>query len=353
MPRSASCTQRRAAPPWALGRHAGAASALLLLCACASQLVAQPAAGERLVVRYRPGMQDQVRAPQGHHRLAPGPGHTPLPCSASTRIRGRHTTAPAQVRQSLLAAGYTIRVDISQGSAFAVDKPGSGSGGVGDIKRGMALNPQLSGPEASAAGGPANAPDAGGAAAGAEADEQPSPQPGGAPLEGGSLHLMSTAAAMSALSALPGIVDVQPDRKIYLLQGRHGQPGSGQAAQRRALQQLEQQRVLQPQNACLEQRLFSMQDFNGSVEYTPYGVGKVQALDPAVLQASKGIGSRVRGPALLPALLPVLRAACCSTAKPKQIDACAHLRSTCHRTGALLHRGLWSGRRQPAGPGRS
>jgi hypothetical protein len=47
---------------WALGRHAGAAWAVLLLCACTSQLLAQPATAERLVVRYRPGMQEQVRA---------------------------------------------------------------------------------------------------------------------------------------------------------------------------------------------------------------------------------------------------------------------------------------------------
>jgi hypothetical protein len=65
---------------------------------------------------------------------------------------------------------------------------------------------------------------------------------------------------------------------------------------------------LEPQGACSSSVVDSSSGSGGSLEWTPYGVHAVQALDPAILELSRSASSKVRsgagrlaGPGALPA----------------------------------------------------
>jgi hypothetical protein len=246
------------------------------------------------------------------------------------------TATDLQVLQSVLAAGYIIRVDISQGSALAVDTPDSGGGGSSpSIMRSVTLKTQLgkAAAAASAETDPADLPSSSSSSSSSSVDQdagdgsprapsQPNAQPQDeSPLDS-RINAVSADTAMSALSRIPGILEVKLDRKIFMLQ-RHRprqqqqplqralqraarrakqQDVQRQTYRRRVLQQeqqesllqsTEQQQLLQQQSTCPPQNLFSVSGYNGSVEYIPYGVRAVQALDPVVVQAGRDISSKV------------------------------------------------------------
>jgi hypothetical protein len=121
---------------------------------------------------------------------------------------------------------------------------------------------------------------------------------------------MATAAAISSLSALPGITRVQQDKRVYLLhgsqqwlEGGHPMKARHHSEQREQKQQHRRLEALQPHSTCPS--LYRAVG-NGSQEYIPYGVAAVQALDPVIIEASKNISSRVGSKGLL---LPILQAA--------------------------------------------
>jgi hypothetical protein len=208
-----------------------------------------------------------------------------------------HRRRPVQVRQSLLAAGYTIRLDFSKGHVFAVDSPSGSSGGSGG--GGMVMmksNPLRTGSIV----GRADPGDLPGTNISAAPPQRQRPTFAIPTTAGAASHIrsMATAAAIRSLSALPGIARVQPDRRIYLLDSsRQGLEAGPRKKQRQHREQREQQQqhrrleALRPQNVCPS--LPYARAVGGGEEYNTYGVAAVQALDPVLIEASKNISSKV------------------------------------------------------------
>jgi hypothetical protein len=85
---------------------------------------------------------------------------------------------------------------------------------------------------------------------------------------------LAAAAAAAELSAIPGVVKVQPDKRLHLLQQPPG--------------------ALGPQGVCSSLYPDKSASNGSDVEYVPWGLEAVQALDPVVVAASRGMASKVR-----------------------------------------------------------
>ena len=236
------------------------------------------------MVRFKPGQRDQV-----------GAGHIQACVLSALYVRGVAEAVPPasttclprclQVRRALEAAGYPVWVDISRGHAFAVELPdGGGGGGVGGTMQGAAFSPiptraqQMLDPGESPG---TNASRDAGASPGSSGNQlgsrsrEPSFR---APKAHATTLSLAAAAAVTQLSTIPGVVKVQPDKRLHLLQTQGLQP----------------QGVFEPQGVCSSLYPDKSASNGSSVEYVPWGLEAVQALDPAVLEASRSVASKVR-----------------------------------------------------------
>jgi hypothetical protein len=254
---------RRAAS--ALRAPAAVLLLLLLLVACASLSCAS---AQRLVVRYAPAQREQARAPRcalacarllgaiyasgRKSATAPAALRRRRSCSARAEL-GCH----AQVRRALLQSGYVVRMLSPKFPAFVVAYRGGGAQKEAEQEEEHMRRRRLS-------------------AAGALATQQ----------------------AISTLSTLPGVLRVEEDAQVFLTPGRRellaaeAPPQQQQLLQRALVQEGGR---LQPEAVCS----YSGPDVpavsgSGSVEFTPYGLRALQALDPTMLEVSKSLSSKVR-----------------------------------------------------------
>lgn len=264
-------------------------------------------------------------------------------------------THSLQVKQELEAAGYAVKVEINRGFAFAVEKSGSSDGsstgnmqsmsfGRGASSLGSTTASSLSTSAASPDDGPVitgsagssttgtspvpgitsstpSSPDLGpstdisflsGAAdfdsqgrstAGSSSGSSKGSQPTwGMQRPSVQAQSLATRKAVSMLASIPGVLQVRPDKAISLLQSPEPQQSSTpvpddeqqppeddhQAVPAAGQQQVRQQAV------CGSSSLDAATVSGSDVEYTPYGVRKVQALDPVIVNASKTAASKVR-----------------------------------------------------------
>ena len=115
---------------------------------------------------------------------------------------------------------------------------------------------------------------------------------------GAAPQALATAQAISTLSTLPGILLVEEDAQLFLA-GRRELLAAAPPPQQLLLQQAlvqEGDSSLQPDAMCSYNGLdVPAVSGAGSVEFTPYGLKALQALDPLMLQTSKSLSSKVGG----------------------------------------------------------